>query len=116
MVHDECHPDVPPSDWNTFRNEFLPYLFEEILDRSSIKLPEWFLPSARGAEIASPYLLHRAGYRPGSRRAPSWDKLHCDVLSKDIGSDSLKSGDIAINPCGRSSRVARPVGRAATRT
>jgi hypothetical protein len=75
MVHDACHPDVPLSDWEAFRNEASPYLIERVLDRSETRLPRWFLPLARGAAIASPYLLARAGYRPGSYRlklSPPW--------------------------------------------
>ncbi len=89
MFRDEGHPNVPLANWNTFRNEASPLLIEELVDRGSIKLPEWFLPLARGAAITDPELLRRAGYRLGSRRAPGWDKLHRDVLSKDIGSESL---------------------------
>jgi hypothetical protein len=57
MFRDEGHPDVPPSDWNAFRNEFSPYLFDEILDRSSVALPYWFMPLARGIAIPSTTLL-----------------------------------------------------------
>jgi hypothetical protein len=89
MFRDEGHPDVSPSDCNMFRNEFSPYLIEEVIDRSEIKLPDRFVPLARGVAIPSSYPLGRAGYRPGSRRPPGWCKPHCDVLWKDIGPDSL---------------------------
>jgi hypothetical protein len=93
MVHDACHPDVPLSDWEAFRNEASPYLIERVLDRSETRLPRWFLPLARGAAIASPYLLARAGYRPGSYRAPGWRKpkrkpSHEEVF-KDLGRECL---------------------------
>jgi hypothetical protein len=91
MFRDEQHPDVSLSDWEAFRKEFSPYLIEEVLDRSQLKLPDRFVPLARGVAIPSPYLLGRAGYRPGSRRPPGWCKPHCDVLWKDIGPDSLDS-------------------------
>jgi hypothetical protein len=89
MFRDEGHPDVSLSDWKTFQREFSPYLIEEVVARSSIKLPDWFMPLARGIAIPSSYLLGRAGYRSGSYRASGWSKPHCDVLSKDIGPDSL---------------------------
>jgi hypothetical protein len=89
MFHENGHPDVPLSDWKTFRNEFSPYLIEEVIDRSQIKQPDRFLPLARGIAIPSPYLLSKAGYRPGAYRAPGWCKPHCDVLWKDIDADSL---------------------------
>jgi hypothetical protein len=88
MFHENGHPDVSLSDWNEFRSELSPYL-EEVIDRSQIKLPDRFLPLARGIAIPSPCLLGKAGYRPGSYRAPGWCKPHCDVLWKDIGPDSL---------------------------
>jgi hypothetical protein len=89
MLPTPDHPHVIWYEWQTFKNEFSPFLIEEVLDRGVANMPDWFVPLARGAAIASPYLLHIAGHRPGSRRAPGWDKLHCDVLSKDIGPDSL---------------------------
>ena len=78
MVHDECHPDVSLSHWEAFRNEASPYLIEKVLDRSATRLPRRFVPLARGAAIASPYLLRRAGYRPGSYRARGWFKPNHD--------------------------------------
>jgi hypothetical protein len=89
MVHDECHPDVSLSHWEAFRNQASPYLIEKVLDRSETRLPYWYLPLARGAAIPSPYLLHRAGYRSGSRRAPGWLKPSPEELFKDVGKDRL---------------------------
>jgi hypothetical protein len=89
MFHDNDHPNSALPDWNTFRRECSPYLIKEVVDRSQIKLPDRFVPLARGVAIPSPHLLARAGYRPGLRRPPGWCKSHCDVLWKDIGPDSL---------------------------
>jgi hypothetical protein len=93
MVHDECHPDVSLSDWEAFRNGVSPYLIEKVLDRSAARLPWWYLPLARGAAIASPHLLRRAGYRPGSRRARGWSEpkrgAGCEEVFKDLGEDCL---------------------------
>jgi hypothetical protein len=89
MFRDEGHPDVSLADWSTFRSEFSPYLFEEILDRSSVGLPDWFMPLARGAAIPSLHLLQRAGYRPGSHRARGWLKPPKGDVWKDYGRDCL---------------------------
>ena len=89
MFRDEGHPDVTLSNWNTFRNEFSHDLIGEVVDRSSIKLPDWFMPLARGVAFPSSYLLGRAGYRPGSHPALGWCRPPCDFLWKDIGPDSL---------------------------
>src|ERR1700737_2836457 len=89
MFHDECHPDVSLSDWETFRKEVSPYLIERLLDRSQTRLPSWYLPLARGAAIPSPYLLRRAGYRPGSHRPRDWRKPHREQVFKSLGMDCL---------------------------
>jgi hypothetical protein len=62
---DPEHPKTTLADWNSFQKEFSPYLFESVIDRRAAQLPEYFVPLARGAAIASPHLLHNAGYRPG---------------------------------------------------
>jgi hypothetical protein len=74
MFRDEQHPDVSLSDWDAFCTGASPYLIEQVLDRGAAGLPSWFLPLARGAAIPSPYLLRRAGYRPGSPCARGWLK------------------------------------------
>jgi hypothetical protein len=74
MVPDDCHPSVSLPDWNAFRNGCSPYLFEEVLDRSSLKLPSHSVPLARGGAIASQHLLTAAGYCPGAHRARHWSK------------------------------------------
>jgi hypothetical protein len=74
MFSDEQHPDVSLSDWNAFQKWTSPDLFENVLDRKSADLPDWFVPLARGAAIPSRYLLRRAGYGLGWRRPPGWRK------------------------------------------
>jgi hypothetical protein len=83
MFHEEGHPDVPPSDWNTFRREFSPYLFEAVLDRVQIRFPEWFFPLARGFVMPSRSLLRKAGYRSRSRPV-GWCQTHPDVFWQRI--------------------------------
>jgi hypothetical protein len=89
MFCEEGHPDVTLSDWAAFKKGFSPFVIEEVIDRSAIKLLDRFLPLARGVVIASPHLLNTAGYRIGSRRPPGWSKPHCDVFQKDIRADNL---------------------------
>jgi hypothetical protein len=69
--NDPEHPNTPLADWNSFQKEFSPYIFESVIDRKAAQLPEWFVPLARGAGIASPYLLREAGYRPGLGLCPA---------------------------------------------
>ena len=83
MFREDGHPDVPLSDWETFRREVSPYQIDEVLDRSQTKLPDRIVPLARGIAIASRHLLSRAGYRPGSRRPRGWYKCHDGAYRKD---------------------------------
>jgi hypothetical protein len=89
MVSDDCHPDVSLSDWERFRDTVSPFLIEKVLDRSETRLPNWYLPLARGAAIPSSYLLRRAGYCTCARRARGWIKRRGDELFKDLGRDCL---------------------------
>jgi hypothetical protein len=89
MVHDEFHPDVSLSDWEAYRDWVSPHPFEEVLDRSKVRLPDWYLPLARGAAIPDRQLLSRAGYRAGSGSARGWFKPDGEQLYKDLGSDCL---------------------------
>jgi hypothetical protein len=91
MLYDVGHPSVPMSDWQTFRKEFSPLLIGEVIDRSEIKLPDWFVPLARGVAIASDTLLRKAAYRHGSYRPRGWHKTHCDVFIKRTVADKDKN-------------------------
>jgi hypothetical protein len=82
MFYAYGHPDVALSDWQSFRTDFPPRLIREVIDRSEIQLPDWFVPLARGVAIASDPLLHRAGYYPGAKRPPGWRKKYCDLATK----------------------------------
>jgi hypothetical protein len=72
MFRDEGHPNVSLSDWNTFRKEFSPHLFEAVIERSNLSMAQWLVPLARGCVVASPALLQRAGCVPGVRRQRVW--------------------------------------------
>jgi hypothetical protein len=89
MFRDEGHPDVTLSDWEQFRRGFSPDLIEEVINRSEIGTPLWYMPLARGAAIPSSYLLRKAGYRPGSYRAPGWFKPNREEVCKDLGAHCL---------------------------
>ena len=107
--YDECHPDVPCSDWDAFCKWVSPYPFEKVLDRNSANLPDWFVPLARGAAIAGPRLLHMAGYRTGLYLAPGWVKPQVkpsrEHVFKDLGRNCL----IAFK-CGALWRIGLDVG------
>jgi hypothetical protein len=87
MIFEVGHPDVPLADWQAFRKECWPINIKEVIDRSEIKLPDWFVPLARGVAIASDRLLHRAGYRAASRDPRGWRKSECDVFIKPFVAD-----------------------------
>src|SRR6185312_12024054 len=67
---DPEHPDTTLADWNAFKTASSPYLIDKVVDRSATHLPDWFVPLARGAAIASSYLLSKAGYRQGMGLCP----------------------------------------------
>ena len=91
MIYDIGHPHVTSPDWQTFRKEFSPLLIGEVIDRSEIKLPDWFVPLARGVAIASDALLLMSGYRRPSDRPLGWRKTQCDVFIKRTVPDKDKS-------------------------
>jgi hypothetical protein len=61
------------------------HLIAEVIDRSKTGLPEWFLPLARGAAIASDTLLRKVGHQHGMNPPRGWRKTDCDVFVRDIG-------------------------------
>jgi hypothetical protein len=105
MVHDECHPDVSLSYWEAFRNQAPPNFAEKVLDRSATRLPNWYVPLARGAMIPSSYLMRRAGYRSGSYRARGWLRPNYKELFKDVGRIRL-----IVLKCGTFWRITRDIG------
>ena len=84
MFREEGHPDISLSDWNAFRNDFSPYLFEAVLDRRDGFIANRIVPLARGPAAASPAFLHRVGYRPGMRRRRGWRKTKAGTLTRNI--------------------------------
>ena len=47
-------------------------LIDEVIDRSECRMPNWFVPLARGAAIASPALLRLAGPSPRMDYPDGW--------------------------------------------
>lgn len=95
MFNEPGHPDVSLADWNIFRNQFSPFLFSEVIDRRKVKLPEWFLPLARGAALPSDYLLSRAGYAKGKHCPRGWKQSERGVYRK-----SFDFGTALVRKCG----------------
>ena len=79
MFYDADHPDVSLSDWQTFVRECPSDLIAELIDRSEIGLPDWFVPLARGVGIASDALTSQSG--PPVRNASS-ARLAQDLLRR----------------------------------
>ena len=73
MLHDFHQPQVSLSDWQKFGTEFSP-LIDEVIDRDTAKLPDWFVPFALGVFVAGDALLRTAGHRDGMRRPRGWRK------------------------------------------
>jgi hypothetical protein len=66
------HPNLPLPDWQNFKMEGQSPWIEQVMDRSEARLPDWFMPLARGVVIPSDALFHEVGYRQGTRRPPGW--------------------------------------------
>jgi hypothetical protein len=99
MFFDVDHPDVPPSDWQTFVKEFPPHLIAEVIDRSKLGLPDWFVPFARGVVIASNALLREAGHHNGMYRPRGWVNYHCDVFRWMIDWDPNNARWLLVRQC-----------------
>ena len=78
------HRHVTQADWKDFKEDLSPYLVTEVVDRTEISIPEWYLPLARGAAIASDHLLRRAGYRPGSDGPRGWKCIKTGDFCREL--------------------------------
>ena len=63
-------------------------LIDEIIDRSECCFPDWFVPLARGAAVASEKLLRDVGYRPGMPRTGHWFEFRPNCCTR-LGFDCL---------------------------
>ena len=89
MFNDADHPNIALSDWTNFREDFSPYRFAEVIDRSALNLPDWFVPLARGAAVPSDVVQRKVGCRPGSRRPAHWTHPSPDVFQANAGQQGL---------------------------
>ena len=89
MFNESGYPDVTLADWQKFKYEFWPRLFDQVIDREQACLPNWFVPAARGVAIASDTLLRKTGYRHGSDRLRGWYETNPQYYARDMGGDSF---------------------------
>jgi hypothetical protein len=100
MFHDTDHPDVSISDWRKFLTEIPPHLIAEIIDRSEAKLPDCFVPLARGVSIASDALLRMVGHQHGMNRPRGWHKLGYTFM-RMTGETDKGLQDLRVRECGK---------------
>ena len=89
MFHDHQHPDVSPSHWEGFRRELSPYVIETVLDRREVNVRLGSYPwRAEQQSQARIFCTYRA-IAPVLIANAAKQKVHCDVLSKDVRWDNL---------------------------
>jgi hypothetical protein len=72
MMLEDGHPIATQVDWAKFRTQHSRYLISEVINRRECCIPDWFVPLARGAAIASDTLLRTVGHRDGMYRPRGW--------------------------------------------
>ena len=101
MMYDTGHGDVPLADWQQFLKAFSPFVIDKVIDRSKTKLPDWFVPLARGVAIASNSLLCKARHIPGMYGPHGWRQSDCDVFELDVGPNGfVDSTRLYVRGCG----------------
>ena len=74
MMFEYNHPIPAHSDWEGFKSCLhVLDIIDEVIDRDELGIPDECLPLARGAAIASRYLLRQAHHHGGGRPS-GWDK------------------------------------------
>ena len=99
MFCDVDHPDVSLAEWRACQKEFPPDLIAEVIDRSRIGLPDWFVPLARGVAIASNALLRDAGHRNGMYRPRGWVNYNVDMFRWMIDWDPNNARWLLVRQC-----------------
>jgi hypothetical protein len=99
MFFDVDHREIPLSNWQTFLKEPPPHLIAEVIDRSKLGLPWWFVPFARGVAIASHALLREAGHRLGMHRQPGWLNYNVDLFRWMIDWDPFNGRWLLVRQC-----------------
>ena len=86
MRLEDGHPDVSLEHWQGFiaSQKICKSLslIDEVIDRSECCIPNWFVPLARGAAIASPELLRLAGHSPGMGHPDDWYECSPDYFER----------------------------------
>ena len=72
MFYDVDHPNVSLSEWQSFLKDLPTHLIAEVIDRSRIGLPDWFVPFAPRDEKGDRSL----GTPPCRDHAPHMDRRH----------------------------------------
>lgn len=80
VFYDFGHPNITLSEWETFRKNLSPFLIDQVIDRHEARLPEWFVPLARGVAIPSNKFLRQVGHRDGMDRPGNWRETSCDFF------------------------------------
>jgi hypothetical protein len=99
MSYDVDHPDVSLSEWQTFLKGPPPHLIAEVIGRSKLGLPGWFVPFARGVAIASNDLLREAGHHNGMYRPRGWLNYKCDFFRWIIDWDPFNGSWLLVRQC-----------------
>ena len=99
MFYNIGHPNITPSDWETFRDNFSAFVIDQVIDRHEAGLPEWFVPLARGVAIPSHELLRQAGHCHGKRRPSGWRETSKDYFLHPLTLDS----SLLVRECGDTS-------------
>jgi hypothetical protein len=89
MFSELDHSHISPSDWRKFCLDFPRHLIDQVIDREEAKLPDWFVPSARGVALASEELLRAAGHRPGMYRPRNWHEWSAGCFVRWMGEPHL---------------------------
>lgn len=90
MLFEEGHPIISHSDWKDFcasqksLKVFPSHLIDEVIDRDEARLPNWFVPLARGVAIASDALLRKAGHRDGLYRPRGWRETSPEYFVRNL--------------------------------
>jgi hypothetical protein len=75
------------AEWQTLRHYPPRHLFDQIIDRSELSLPDEYVPLSRGVAVASDVFLSNAGYYPALIRPPGWQPGGEDCFWLRTGSD-----------------------------
>jgi hypothetical protein len=91
MFREEGHPDTSLSHWKSFCQGFSPFVIKEVIARKECNVADWFLPLARGAGVASDYLLRRTRYQAGMGCPPGWYEASPAYFERHLGEGTFLS-------------------------